>query len=329
MRYTWTIKTGDAWYAGTDSNVFLTLNGSENVMKEVEIADPNTLNDWEAGATNIGTIETAEDLGDIQTGQLRADHSGPGPGWQVDWVKVRNEEDGREWTAQVGAWSDQDGRNGRFRLKFALTDRGDYDRIQKQKQKEAEDKAAKEARDRKTKDEDARKQRDLDEEADFQRELDEQNKQLERELKKVRMETELAKKRAEIEKLKGGGQTPGMPPMGGGGSGMGMFRTYELFGILNGMNVPLAQVVVCDSATGRCSVVPGGRVIVGEQPNEGFGLAGFPGRWQMYYPGRSPVEFGLDPDKAVLGSDGVRGWVLNAQFLSQVFGSGWRAAIYA
>jgi hypothetical protein len=75
--------------------------------------------------------------------------------------------------------------------------------------------------------------------------------------------------------------------------------------------------------------VPGGRVIVGEQPNEGYGLAGLPGRWSAYYAGKSPVEFGLDADKGVLGSDGSRGWVLTGQFLQQVFGTNWRAAIYS
>lgn len=76
-------------------------------------------------------------------------------------------------------------------------------------------------------------------------------------------------------------------------------------------------------------MVPGGRVIVGEAPGEGFGLAGVPGRWAAFYGGRSPAEFGLDADKGVLGSDGSRGWALNATFLAQVFGAGWRAAIYS
>jgi hypothetical protein len=38
--------------------------------------------------------------------------------------------------------------------------------------------------------------------------------------------------------------------------------------------------------------------------------------------------YGLDNDKAVLASDGVRGWVLDSNFLTQIFGVGWRAAVY-
>lgn len=331
MRYTWTIKTGDVWYAGTDANVFLSLNGLDAVMKEVEISDPGAINDWEKGDVNHGSIET-EDLGELQTGVLRSDQSGPGAGWFVDWVKVRNEEDGREWTAQVGAWTDHDGRNGRFRLKFALTDSGDYERIQKQKAEAARKQAEKDAAAKKQREAEDAKTREAEADADFDKELDAANKQLEKDLKKARLEAEVAKKRAEIEKLKNpnGGVVPPAPYGGGsGGGGMGSFRTFELFGVMNGMAVPLAQVVSCDRVTGICTVTPGGRVIVGEQPNEGFGLAGVPGRWQMYYGGRSPAEFGLDADKGVLGSDGSRGWVLDARFLSQIFGSGWRMAVYS
>ena len=75
-------------------------------------------------------------------------------------------------------------------------------------------------------------------------------------------------------------------------------------------------------------VQPGARVMVGEVPADGFGLAGVPGRWSAYYAGRSPAEFGLDADKGVLASDGSRGWALTATFLSQIFGAGWRAVIY-
>jgi len=322
MRYRWAVKVGDAWYAGTDANVFLALTGTNASMREVQISDADAINDWEKGDTYHGVIDT-EDLGELTSGTLRHDMSGPSSGWQVDWVKLNNEEDGREWTATIGAWDEQ----GRFpMLKFSLTNRGQYDQIQAQKAREAQNaadkaKAEKQARDAKLADE-AKSAEDLA----FEQELADQQKLLERELKKAKLEAELAKKRAEIEKLKAAANptpapTPGMP------SG-GAFRTYELFGIVNGMNVPLSQAVICDANTGRCSVVPGGRVIVGEAPNEGFGMGGVPGRWQQYYGAQSPAQFGLDADKGVLGSDGSRGWVLNGQFLSQVFGGGWRQAVY-
>lgn len=322
MRYRWSIKVGDAWYAGTDANVFLSLTGTNAAMREVQISDPDAINDWEKGDVYHGVLET-DDLGDITSGNLRHDQSGVGSGWQVDWVKVQNEEDGREWTATVGAWDE----GGRFpMLKFSLTNRGQYDALQAQKQREAQAAADKAKAEKAARDAKAAEDSSAAEDAAFDKELADQEKQLQRELRKAKLEAELAKKRAEIDKLKGTATpapTPGVPMPSGGG-----FRTYELYGLINGMNVPLAQVVVCDANTGRCSVVPGGRVIVGEQPNEGFGMAGVPGRWQQYYGSQSPAQFGLDADKGVLGSDGSRGWVLNAQFLSQVFGGGWRSAVY-
>ncbi len=322
MRYRWSIKVGDSMYAGTDANVYLSLAGDIANMREVQISDPDAVNDWEKGDVYHGLLET-EELGELQTGTLRHDQSGVGSGWQVDWVKVQNDEDSREWTATVGKWDE----GGRFPvLRFTRTNDGQYEQMKKQREKEAKLRADKEAQEKKDRLAAEAKQAQDDEAAAFELELDREAKQLERELKKAKMEADLAKKRAEIERLKNGGQSPSIPPIGGG---TGTFRTYELFGILNGMNVPLSQVVTSNPSSGTYSVVPGGRVIVGEQPNEGFGLAGFPGRWQMYYAGRSPAEFGLDPDKGVLGSDGGRGWALNAQFLAQVFGSGWRAAIYS
>lgn len=327
MRYTWTIRTGDVWYAGTDSNVYLSLNGSDAVMKEVQIDDPNSVNDWEKGDVNSGSIET-QDLGELQTGILRSDQSGPGSGWYVDWVKVRNEDDGREWTAQIGAWSDHDGRDGRFRLKFVLSDPGDYDRIQKQKADAAAKQAAKDAAEKKAKADAAEAEEAAKSEADFQKELDDQKKEIDKQLRKAKQEAELAKRRAELEKLKNpdGGGTSGTY---GGGYGGGAFRTFELFGVLNGNRVPLIAVVNVDRASGAASVVPGGRVMVTNLSNEGFGLAGTPGSWQMAAAGQSPAAFGLDPDKGVVGSDGSRGWPLDSRFLSQVFGMGWRNAIYS
>lgn len=311
-------------YAGTDANVFLSLAGEDATMREVQLNDPDATNDWEKGDTNHGVIET-EDLGDLKSGTLRTDNSGAGAGWQVDWVKLQSEEDEREWTATVGKWDD----GGKFPLlKFSLTNRGRYDELQRQKQAEARKQSDKAAQDAKSqRDSESKRKADEEEEA-FQRELDEQNRQLERELKRAKMEAEIAKRRAEIDKLKNGNTpSPGpQVPAGGGAAGL---RTLELFGMLNGASVPLSQVVVCDRATGRCQVVPGGRVLVGEGPGDGFGLGGVPGRWAMYYGGRSPAEFGLDADKGVLGSDGSRGWALSAQFLTQVFGMGWRAAIYS
>ena len=129
MRYRWEIKTTDTWYSGTDASVFLSLAGLDASMREVQISDPDAINDWERGDVNHGSIET-QDLGELQTGTLRHDQSGPAAGWSVDWVKITNEEDGREWTATVGTFDS----GGRFPLlRFSRTNDGQFEEIKKQR----------------------------------------------------------------------------------------------------------------------------------------------------------------------------------------------------
>ena len=315
-RYVFQIKTGDVFQGGTDANVSLGLNGLDASMKPVQITDPSTINDWERGDTNTGVIET-EDLGELQTGQLSHDDTKAGSGWYVDWVKITSEEDGREWTATVGRWDE----GGRFpMLRFTRTDDGNYAQVQRQKaQKAAADKARAAAEQRK---------RDSEDEAARQAEEDEAAKaeqarvdaDLDRELRAARAEKERARKKAEIDRIKAGAS--------GTGSGSGTpapntnVRTYELYAIVNGRNAPLSAGV----SGGR--VVPGARIMVGETAADGYGLSGVPGMWPTLYPGISPSAYGLDADKAVLGSDGSRGWVLTASFLQGLLGPGWRGIVY-
>jgi hypothetical protein len=86
MRYRWEIRTGDTWYAGSDANVYLSIAGDKGSMKELELNDPDSNNDWEKGDVNHGVFETA-DLGMLTTGTLRHDGSGASPDWTVDYVR--------------------------------------------------------------------------------------------------------------------------------------------------------------------------------------------------------------------------------------------------
>ena len=333
MRYVWYIQTGNEHFAGTDANIYLSLNGLDAVMKEVLIDDPSSDNDWERGALNSGVIET-EDLGELQTGLLRSDHGGPISNWKVEWIRIMNEEDGREWTAGIGKWSDWADTKQGFRLKFTRSADGQYEQIQRRKaeaarKRAAEDQAAQDKAKReagaaeKARKAEEKKTREQEEQETFDDELSKAEKEVERELLKARKEAELAKKRAELDKLRGTTSGGGTPTPGGVGAA---FRTVELYGVMGGARVPLTSAV--SMAGGMPQVQPGARVMVGEVAADGFGLAGVPGRWSAYYAGRSPAEFGLDADKGVLASDGSRGWALTATFLSQIFGAGWRAVIY-
>ena len=100
MHYRWEIKTGTTWYAGTDANVYLSLRGDKASMAEIELNDPDDVNDWEKGDVNHGTIDTA-DLGNVQTGTLKHDGGGASPDWTPEYVRITNDEDGRVWLAAV------------------------------------------------------------------------------------------------------------------------------------------------------------------------------------------------------------------------------------
>lgn len=310
MRYRWEIRTGDTWYAGTDANVFLALTGSTSSMKEMEINDPGTNNDWEKGDVNHGVFETA-DLGNISTGTLRHDGGGAGPDWTVDYCKITNDEDGRVWLAGVNTELKS---NQPFRLVFRLTDKGQYEELQRRAAEEAARKRQ-EAEDSETKaDEEQADREAAEQERLFKKELDAQKRKLKQELERAKMQAELDKLRGQI------GQTSG----GSSGSTTGL-RTVEFFGVINGSVVPLSRAVTVGGS--GVQIQPGARVMRGDSGADGFGLGGAPGRWSAFYGGSNPADFGLPANVGVLGSDGSRGWVLSSDFLRQLFGSGWQAVI--
>ena len=121
MRYQIEIRTSERTGAGTDARVYLSLAGDKFAMREAEIDDPITDNDWERGDVNSLFIESA-DLGDIVRGTLRHDGSGAFSDWAVESVKVRNDEDGRTWIASVSTTLT---RNQPYHLVFLRSGSGD------------------------------------------------------------------------------------------------------------------------------------------------------------------------------------------------------------
>ena len=319
-RYRWEIKTADVMYAGTDATPYLSLSGDKATLKETELNDPDSNNDWEKGQINHGTIETT-DLGWLKTGTLKHDGSGGGPDWTVEYVKITNDDDGREWLAGVNA--ELTGNNP-CRLVFKNTSRGQFDEMQRQKelederlQREQELEDAKLARERKVEDAKVGAQ---DWKADAKARMD----QLKVEMEKAKLEAEEQKMRDQLAQLRG--QAAPTSPASTTPAASGM-RTYEVFGVYGGRPAPLTQAVNFDRASGRVlGVNTGFRVMVTDQPSEGFGLAGTPGRWASFVSG-SPTAFGLDADRGILAWDGSRGQALPAAYLSQLFGD-WRGAVY-
>lgn len=106
-------------------------------------------------------------------------------------------------------------------------------------------------------------------------------------------------------------------------------RTYEVVGMLGGIPVPLTDVVRYVGGSDY-ELAPGAALAVTDDPEDGFNLAGAPGKWDEIYGGQSPAQFGLDRDKGVLFYNGKtgQGQALPAQVLFDWYGASWRREIY-
>lgn len=111
-------------------------------------------------------------------------------------------------------------------------------------------------------------------------------------------------------------------------SSLGLIRsapqmvTTEIFGMLRGGLVPLKQVLSGNK------VVAGGAICATSSSTEGFGLAGVPGKWLQLFPGVNPSDYGLDPQRPVVATDGQKVWPLSAKFLEQLLGANWRDSVF-
>lgn len=117
------------------------------------------------------------------------------------------------------------------------------------------------------------------------------------------------------------------PPPSPAAGASGVSVTYEIYGRLNGRQLPLWKELRFDGA--RFHLQQGGRILIGHSAAEGYGLGGTPGSWPKLYGTRSPSDWGLDPDKGVVAFDGSRGYAVPATQLVEIFGSGWRQVVYA
>jgi hypothetical protein len=107
-------------------------------------------------------------------------------------------------------------------------------------------------------------------------------------------------------------------------------KTYEIFGMLNGEPVPLTDVLF-RAGPGDWVLADGADVMIGDSPEDGFNLGGDPGvgKWNAYYAGKSPQDFGLDPDKGVLRWDGSKGVVMDAATLKDIYSpENWKLKVY-
>ena len=100
---------------------------------------------------------------------------------------------------------------------------------------------------------------------------------------------------------------PSPPPLPGTAN---VAVTYEIYGRLDGRQVPLWNELRFDGVSYHLK--QGGRILIGHSSAEGYGFGGTPGRWTELYGTRSPADWGLDPDKAIVAFDGTRAYAVSA-----------------
>lgn len=112
------VHTGSMDYAGTNSNVYITIYGRKRDGKKVNSRErllDNADDNFEKGQTDTFAIETRE-LGELYKIRIRHDDSGRNSGWFLDRVLITNEDTGKEWLFPCGRWlarDEDDGQIGR------------------------------------------------------------------------------------------------------------------------------------------------------------------------------------------------------------------------
>jgi lipoxygenase homology domain-containing protein 1 len=104
-QYRIVVVTGTVDYAGTDSNVYITMYGrrNDNRTNSRERLLDNSEDNFEKGRTDTFAIET-RDLGDLTRIRIRHDDTGRNSGWFLDRVTITNEDNGREWVFPCNRW---------------------------------------------------------------------------------------------------------------------------------------------------------------------------------------------------------------------------------
>jgi hypothetical protein len=103
--YTIYIKTGEQALAGTDSNVFIQLAGTEGRTESIYLP-PRDIFAFEDGSVDKYVLQVP-DLGELTRCCLGQDASADAD-WYVDTVRVLDDETSRQWTFTFNRWLSKD-----------------------------------------------------------------------------------------------------------------------------------------------------------------------------------------------------------------------------
>ena len=102
MVYEISLRTGDVARAGTNADVFITLNGTNGSSREYLLDKSG--NDFRRGATDTFTVEQSADLGELTSVRIRQDGSGLMPGWYLEDIRIKLRHTEQSWYFPCGRW---------------------------------------------------------------------------------------------------------------------------------------------------------------------------------------------------------------------------------
>ena len=100
--YTVWVKTGDQNLAGTDSNVFIELFGTQGQTETLHLP-PQDIFAFESSSTDKFVLEVPF-LGELTRCCISHDNSEGDSGWYVVDVRVQHNDSGQIWTFTFNQW---------------------------------------------------------------------------------------------------------------------------------------------------------------------------------------------------------------------------------
>jgi hypothetical protein len=97
------VFTGSARGAGTDSNVFIILQGEKGKTTEIPLKYGDNINLFEDGQCDTFAVDGA-DVGEVSLLTIRHDNAGFGSDWFLDHVEICDQATGLSWTFACNDW---------------------------------------------------------------------------------------------------------------------------------------------------------------------------------------------------------------------------------
>ncbi|KAM4028013.1 oxygen-regulated protein 1 [Anomaloglossus baeobatrachus] len=123
--YKMEVVTGDLWNAGTEANVYISLQGQYGDTGSRQLQKSNKPTPFIKGQTDTFFLEAVH-LGDLHTVIIGHDGLESGNGWYLEKVIVHDEVKDKEFTFLCYRWLDEGEEDGKIVRRLSVTDEADF-----------------------------------------------------------------------------------------------------------------------------------------------------------------------------------------------------------